>query len=142
MASGLTQAIQRLRNARKTVVIVGPTPREGFDAARCNLQRSEGRIWLGRRRDCRVHLADLAPGNRQALAALPGIARATRSWLLMPADALCSQGSCSTKIGDKLIYRDRGHLTEFGSKYVVSRMGLNSLLRRLIREGDAPPPLR
>jgi hypothetical protein len=135
-AEGLLRAIRILRRAGKEVIIIGSPPQAGFDVARCHIQVSEGLMRLGTR-DCRVRVATLEETYRKVAQALPSIARATGSRLLMPADVLCEKGTCTTKIGDKLLYRDKGHLTEYGSIYVVSRMGLNPLLRRLM--GQAAP---
>jgi peptidoglycan/LPS O-acetylase OafA/YrhL len=139
LADGFTEGVKRLRAAGKQVVIVGPTPSDDTDMARCNVQVREGLLRLGSR-NCRVHLDALTPTYVQAAAALSTITRQTGSWLLMPADALCSKASCLTKVGPKLVYRDKGHLTEFGSIYVVSHLGLNVLLRKLVSDPNAHPP--
>jgi peptidoglycan/LPS O-acetylase OafA/YrhL len=139
LEEGLIRGIARLRRAGKAVVIVGPTPREDYDVARCNLQVNEGLLRLGQH-DCRIHAAALNPVYRQVATVLPAIARQTGSWLLMPADVLCREGTCMSMIGSRLLYRDTGHLTQFGSVYVVSHLRLNALLRRLADNPALPPP--
>jgi hypothetical protein len=62
--------------------------------------------------------------------ALREIGRETGAQVLLPVDVLCDARRCRTRLGEVSLYRDRGHLSLVGSRYLVERLGVADLIRR------------
>lgn len=123
--AALLRAIARLRAAGKTPILVVPTPRADFDAGSCNVRQLEGRPVFGRTR-CDIDEAAAKLAGAEVDAALRRVAATTGVELLDPALVLCRAGRCATRLGDRRLYEDRGHLTPDGSRFVMAGLGIKS----------------
>ena len=109
------------------MLLVGRPPKAPFDAGMCNTRQDEGRINLGRSH-CRIEPAEFAPADAQVRSTLRRTAAATESSFHSPAAVLCDPNGCRTRAGETLLYRDAGHLTPAGSRFVVEAVGLRPAL--------------
>lgn len=121
--AGLIRAIQRLKAAGKTPILIAPTPRAAFDAGKCNERELEMRPVLGRA-GCDIPQSEAERNAATIEDALRRVASATGAELLFPATVLCEAGRCDTRRGDTILYVDRGHLTPAGSRVVIGGLGL------------------
>ena len=69
--------------------------------------------------------------------ALRDIGRETGATILLPTDVLCDAQQCLTRLGGVSLYRDRGHLSQLGSRLLIARLKVAELIRR---GGSTPPP--
>lgn len=123
-ARRLEAVLVELKAAGKIPLLIAPVPRAAFDPAACNLRQLEGVRTL-RRTSCNFPIGDVQEEYAKTLTLLKIIAANSGVRLFIPQDAICASGSCVTRVGPNLIYRDRQHLTEWGSRRLVSSMGLD-----------------
>lgn len=122
--AALVSALERLKAAGKTPIIVGPTPYAAFDAGRCNERRAEGRLILGQS-DCSIPLATARETDRGLGTILQSIGTRAGVEVLMPATVLCDDKVCVTHSeSGEIFYRDAGHLTPAGARHVMGGLGL------------------
>lgn len=126
-ADGFVEAIEMLQTAGKTPLLVAPIPWPSFNPGECNLRRIED-VALFRRDSCDFALADANPDYVAVVRQLRVISAKTGAPLYLPETVLCPGGICRTASGGRLIYRDKGHLSEWGSAFVLERLGV---LKRL-----------
>ncbi len=126
--TAFVSALERLKAAGKTPIVLAPTPRAAFDAGRCNERALEGRPFAGPR-DCSISFAMRDQQNAgvwDMLAAAGERAGVDVAW---PAEVLCDDTRCRTRDGDTILYVDNGHMTREGARYVLDRLGLRERLR-------------
>jgi peptidoglycan/LPS O-acetylase OafA/YrhL len=115
--------IKQLQAAGKVPVLMATLPDVGFDPAMCNVRELE-RLPVFGRPSCSPAPVQQVSDWQATLTLLEGISRETGVRLYNPATVLCDRGLCQTRVGSNLIYRDRLHMTKWGSVYVISRLGI------------------
>ena len=114
----LGRTIGLLRDAGKSVYIIGPVPETGFHVPHTLAQRAR--------------FPDLLPGegigptldqfevrNRRTLSLLASIAAEGGAELLLPHETLCASGRCVVLSDGKPLYHDTDHLTITGALELV-----------------------
>lgn len=126
-------AADALKAAGKKVVVVGPPPILRSEAASGCVERlMRGKITFGSDSDCGF---DRAPSERTETSkpVLAGLAaRGIETVNLF--DAICDEHRCRTQEAGQPIYRDKGHLSYFGSAY-IARQGAFDVLARPSSKG-------
>lgn len=106
--SAYLDTIQRIKEAGKAVIVVSAPPRSGFNTGRC----------VGKRRFFTEDLVcdfvlDDKSYNRAAFQSLSE--QVPVYWL---EHDICDEGICKAEIDGVVIYRDGGHLSREGSRYL------------------------
>jgi len=106
----LSATLEAYLSDGKTIVIVGVAPRQpGFDR-QCMIKKLK-QSWIS----CSDASAD--PKIPEINTLLKDMAAQTPGlWYLEPYDPLCHETGCPTREGDKLLYFDGSHLSQFGSR--------------------------
>jgi hypothetical protein len=123
----LIETIVALKRAGKAPVIIAPLPINDFDPFECNLRRLEALPALGRD-DCRVRLSAAPRRIREVSVSLRAVAAVTGTPLLDPRSVLCAGDRCATMVGRNFVYRDMGHMTHWGSRYIFDRLDVAGVL--------------
>jgi hypothetical protein len=123
----LVETIVALKRAGKVPIIFAPLPINDFDPFECNLRRLEALPAIGRD-DCRVRLSAAPRRVAEISISLRAIAAATGTPLLDPQSVLCSGDLCDTMVGRSFVYRDMGHMTHWGSRYLFDRLNVAGVL--------------
>lgn len=123
-ASALNETVSRLLGAGKELILVIDWPGLGFDPKTCADTRPV-RLSGFKPRDCRVpreeyeaRSADYRLMLRSIAAAHPGL----KIW--DTAKAFCDEQYCHGKMQGQILYRDPGHLSLEGSKYLGEHLEL------------------
>ncbi|MBY0236395.1 MAG: acyltransferase, partial [Burkholderiaceae bacterium] len=114
----LLQTVAALRDAGKKVVFFAPPPTAGFDIGACLERQESGRVALGGVDGCSVPVATYQKDRAEVLALLSA-AEAAGVPVIRMDPFLCSATNCQTLKDGILIYRDGGHLSHAGSKYLA-----------------------
>ncbi|USI78704.1 acyltransferase family protein [Sphingopyxis sp. USTB-05] len=112
----LVRTIRAVQAAGKIPVIVGPTPIANFNVGACSRREKGGHIVL-RRNACAVTSRDIV--TKEIDRELMEIAERTGARILLPSDLFCRQGHCVTQVYGDALYRDQGHMTRAGSRYLA-----------------------
>ncbi|WP_134497440.1 acyltransferase family protein [Microvirga pakistanensis] len=104
------ETIKRIKNLRKSVVIVSPTPAAEFNVGRCLVIQSI----LGRTPD-NCHFPLEGHGRAGLYKKLADISARTGAGLVLLSDLICEGGLCLSSQNGTMIFRDGGHLSPKGS---------------------------
>lgn len=127
--NGLSQAISALKTLGKRVVVVAPPPSGGFDVGRC-LERITSHLPIfGVSEDCSISAKAYHLNRTAIIDTLMRVATQTDVKLIRFDDYLCDSQHCQTYIDGIFIYRDRGHFTYEGSKYLAKAISLTEQIR-------------
>jgi peptidoglycan/LPS O-acetylase OafA/YrhL len=111
----LQETLDWLRSRGITPVVFRPPPVDGRNIGIC-LARA---VWLGIAGDrCDLRVTDVGSFNPNVSRLLDGLAVKEVDM----GDFLCDDRYCKAHAGDVMIYRDAGHLTYEGSRYIGEHM--------------------
>jgi peptidoglycan/LPS O-acetylase OafA/YrhL len=127
VVSAMVQTVRRLQAAGKRPILIAPPPTMGFDIGQCHSRQLAGLLVLGRK-SCDFDLADRNAYQRGIPEGLAEVARRTGVPLLDFDWVICPNGLCITDAGGAVLYKDHGHLSVRGSRYLVPRLGLGQHL--------------
>ena len=131
-AEVLERTANQLRAIGKKVVLVAPPPSANMDLGACQERLAGGRIALGAAAGCLLPVSVYRSQREQELALLDRLERA--SFPVIRLDPyLCDEQTCRTLIDSILIYRDRGHLSYEGSRFLATHMDWASLIEQQAR---------
>jgi hypothetical protein len=121
----LREVIRRLRSYGLKVIIISPTPRFSLDVGHC-LQSA---LWsTGKLDGCDFELRNLSDVTRRAYQLLKQVeGEVPVIWLN---SAMCDETLCHAAFGDVALYRDSGHLSVEGAKW----LGQNAVFRAALNE--------
>ncbi len=125
--------IRHIQALGKRVVIVSPTPIEGFDIGLCHERRLAGLITLGPYRECGVRRDRARSYLKRQIKLLSDVAAATSVAVVDLADYLCDQTSCRTIIDGTPLYWDAGHFSAIGSQKFMEATNVASAILREAR---------
>ena len=120
IARNLHGLAQEIRQAGKSVIIVEPPPILGFDIGRCHERLERGLLRMGGTESCDIPVQAYRAGNKLTDGLFDQLVASglpTYSF----ADHLCDDHTCVTKIGNRILYRDVGHLSIEGSEYLLNQ---------------------
>lgn len=125
----LAETVARIRAAGKRVVLVAPPPGNGFNYTHCIERRLSNRSPFGRFVDCDIPRPEYQASRGELLAFLTRAGRDSGVEVLSLDPALCDAVRCRTMLGDVVVYRDEGHLSQAGSVAVgrALRLGERAL---------------
>lgn len=106
----LLSTISALQEQGVRVGVVGPTPATYFDPGKCVLKTMAFNL---DQRQCDFELLARADNSR-----LAAMVRQTGASFLEVVPTICQNDLCRTVIDDTLIFRDNGHLTPEGAKWL------------------------
>ncbi len=121
----VVSTINQLKHIGKRVTIVAPTPEDKFgkDIGFCLLKTSSLNL---NRSVCDFSSSDMSDKQKEIYRRINIISQDVNVvWLK---DAICNDGICHSTINNKLIYRDKGHLSYEGSELIGKKMNLYSLI--------------
>ncbi|WP_290872900.1 acyltransferase family protein [Aquabacterium sp.] len=119
LVQAVSEAIQRLRQAGKKVILVSPPALIGpeVDLGACAERRALGLVTVGQalHADCSFDHATAQARQARVLALLDAISAHSHTEVLH-LDALnCHEGACETSLHGTPLYRDAGHLSREGA---------------------------
>ena len=129
----LRSTISEVRRLGKRVVLVAPPPSSDFDIGACLERKISQKFSLGGNADCHIDVADYIKKRSDVIAFLESTASASSISVLSFDPWLCDANRCETQSGDILIYRDTGHLSHVGSRFLAEKMQLDVLIRQQAR---------
>ena len=122
---GLRATLDLLYNANKTVVFIFDVPELGFHPKQCVFDR----YYIPNKRarvPCSVPLSDYRLRNDSFKESISGILNDYPNVKSIDLSrALCDNDSCWAAKGERLLYMDDDHLSDFGAKYVVGILEQN-----------------
>ncbi|MCA1653696.1 MAG: acyltransferase family protein [Sphingomicrobium sp.] len=118
------ETVATLRHLGRRVVVVSPPPPIDFDAGQCWLRKAEHLPIVGVHAGCRLVVDNPARISNRYNEMLAGFERAADVPVIRMDPVLCRGGSCQIDAQGKPLFRDEGHLTEFGSLFVGRRLQL------------------
>lgn len=120
LVSAARRLAEALRARGQRLVWVAPPPKGGFDAGACLERREGGLPALGAPADCQFQRSHTPALQRRAYALLDRFEREAGIPILRFEAALCDDRMCRTSSPDGLaLYRDAGHLTVAGSRWLL-----------------------
>jgi peptidoglycan/LPS O-acetylase OafA/YrhL len=112
----LEQAVTTLRESGRRVIIVSPTPSTGADIGKCIVQhRSDFAA-------CDFARADIEPNYPAIIERLRSVAVRQGVTFVDLTDRICDAKNCRAAVGSVIIFRDSGHLSDEGSRYIVRQL--------------------
>ncbi len=111
------KTIQILKSNDKKVIIIGPTPSNGTDFGKCF---SLNKKMLA---NCDFMRNTIEPNYSKIITTLKTISKESDINFIDLTDIICNDETCSTSKNNILIYRDNGHLSREGSRYVIQKIG-------------------
>jgi hypothetical protein len=128
-ADAFLQTIAKLREIGKRVVVVAPPPRATFNVARCAERVIEGLPVIQSAPGCSIS----APKYKRKHADLEDFlarveTQADAAFVDLPA-ILCDREKCRTIMDGIALYRDAGHLSYEGSRYIFTHFPAASVVR-------------
>jgi len=126
--SSLRRTVGEIRALGKRVVIIAPPPSSEFNIGGCLERQLSGTVAFGGRQGCVVDSAEYQSTRSEVLDFLNSIASEADVSIIRFDPWLCDSNSCATLLDDTMIYRDGGHLSYEGSKFLAKRMQLARLI--------------
>ena len=108
--------IQLLKSYGKKVILVGPTPRNGTDFGKCFVLNKNSFT------NCNFLRKSVKPEYSDRVSALKVISSELQIDFFDLTDIICDKEICSSSYNDILVYRDDGHLSREGSRYVIQEL--------------------
>ena len=119
------KTLATLSNANKTVIIVGPTPFNGDDFGKCFLKNRHIKEIIS----CNFSQKSIPEQYFRVRENLKFLADKYSFDYIDLYSLLCNTNECVTRYEDILIYRDAGHLSIEGSRYLFTKIKDGNLLR-------------
>lgn len=116
--------VAKLRSFGLRVVLITPPPPSAFDLGICWQRRAEGVPILGSYRNCLFREDNPARSAQLFDAMMAGFEHDANVPLIRLEQALCRDDRCQIEVGHKPLFRDTGHLTEWGSFVIGKRLNL------------------
>ena len=116
-----------IRAAGRKVILIAPPPAQGFNVGSCLERRLTGRLTLGAPEGCEIDVAAFHEARARVLAVLT-TAEMHGLPVIRPETELCSERSCTTYADGVMLYRDGGHLSIEGSRWLARKMDWRKLI--------------
>ncbi|QRM29031.1 acyltransferase family protein [Microvirga sp. VF16] len=130
---GIKTLVEAVRAAGKKVVVVGPMPNLAVDIGECLERKAQGRLILGKFKDCQIPASEVRKLRAPVLQMLSQVSAEANVEVISPYDFLCNETICRTELNGKPLYRDEGHLSYEGSEVFFQLTGLTEKLIRAAR---------
>lgn len=116
--NSLKKTIYSLKRINKRVIIVGPTPSNGNNFGKCFVLN---RNFFDK---CNFLRSSINHSFFENVRILKKIASETNVEFFDLTDVICGEFICHASLNNYLIYRDDGHLSREGSKYVIQNFSI------------------
>jgi peptidoglycan/LPS O-acetylase OafA/YrhL len=116
-----------LRAAGKRVILIAPPPTAGVDIGACLERTLTGLITIGGFKGCVIPMDAFHRRRTREIELVDSIEKAGIP-VIRFADFLCEGATCRTYIDGTVIYRDQGHLTYDGARYLATKMNWAKLI--------------
>lgn len=135
VASALIKTIAAVRATGKRVVLVGPPPSTGFDMGLCNERLETGKFSFGANAGCDVALDAYRARYAAVWKMLADVKVRANVEVISFDDVLCDvqANRCVTRLEGNIMYRDKGHFSLEGSRWVAKKMQLVEQIDRLAK---------
>ncbi|MCP2121422.1 acyltransferase family protein [Enterobacter mori] len=121
--NNLKQTIKKIDRLGKKVVIISPTPESGYDIGQC-LKKS---ILIGRNPSiCNFKYPVQDEESERIIKALGSLQYIAK--VIMMDSLICQNGECLAYEDNKMLYRDKGHLSYEGSEHLGRKYNLYKLI--------------
>ncbi|MEE9326109.1 MAG: acyltransferase family protein [Cocleimonas sp.] len=112
------KTINQLELAGKKVVVIGPPPSNGADHGKCFARKFS----TNKTAQCNFPVKEVKPAYQKIMQQLRVVQTLTNMTLIDLKDVICDNSICNVVDGDVVIFRDRGHLSREGSRYVIDKV--------------------
>jgi peptidoglycan/LPS O-acetylase OafA/YrhL len=129
----IERTIKKLRAIGKRVVIVAPPPSSNFDIGRCLKRKAAGMLIWGTYNDCNIPIADYHEVEAPVLKLLQRVRNELDVPVVSFDQSLCSESLCVTSLENTVLYLDKGHLTDEGSRILAKKNRLGDLLEAVAK---------
>ncbi len=130
----LKATVDRLHAAKKRVVLIKPPPGGvGFNIGSCQERRMTGKLTLGVPEQCVIDQADNERYHEGVFALLYKVSEVTGAPVFSFDSFLCIESRCTPERNGILLYRDEGHLSIEGSRWIGGQIGLSDRLMEMAR---------
>jgi peptidoglycan/LPS O-acetylase OafA/YrhL len=126
-AAALIATADALRAVGKRVVVFSPPPTGAFNAGACLERQITGLVSLGGYPGCALPASVFQKKRAREIALLDSIEKAGVP-VVRFSDFLCENATCRTFMDGTVLYRDQGHLTYDGARYLATRMNWAKLI--------------
>ncbi len=123
----MVYTIGRIQEGGKIPVVVSPPPKVGFNVGECWERTKTGLTVLGHS-ECSFGRDEYEKYQSGIKGALKEIKKRTNVDVIWMDSVMCPEERCTTIIDEISIYRDGGHLTSFGSEWVMRKLKLSERL--------------
>ncbi len=119
----MISTLDRIKAIGIEPVVFSPTPMNGKDIGLCVIKAKKFALSSDQ---CDFELSEAISHQPRVFSLLKRVSESYKVvWL---ADGICRDGLCKATVGNKLIYRDGGHLSYEGSTFIGGEMGFYHLL--------------
>ncbi len=123
VAAEFRETLESLRQAGVEPVIFAPPPTDGRNLGNCAIRA----LWFGLQKNaCDVAESDYHKRGKEVIGFLNEIDKEYH--VIWPSSAMCRRGSCMTVVDGTPLYRDQGHYSREGSRYVGRAMNFYSVI--------------
>lgn len=126
--ASMRHTIDAIRALGKKVVLIAPPPSADFDIGGCLERQISGTVMFGGQKGCAIDRANYLSKSAGPLAFLDSISSVADVSVIRFDSWLCNPSTCATLLDGTMIYRDTGHLSFAGSKFMAKRMHLAKLI--------------
>ena len=127
--ASLGRTVDAIRALGKKVILVAPPPSSEFDIGGCLERQIGGKIAFGGRLGCVVDRSEYQARHAEVLRLLDAVSAQARVAVIRFDPWLCNATTCETYVEGTMIYRDTGHLSYAGSRWLAKHMQLAKLIR-------------
>ena len=117
------EILTKLKISKKNIYIIGPTPYNGIDFAKCYLKNKNNFS------NCNFDKNTVDRKFFQIVKMLDELSFKNNITFIDITNIICNENNCRSFVNNQLIYRDPGHLSREGSKYIFSIINEKKLLK-------------
>lgn len=129
----LKKIVDAVRVLGKKVVIIAPPPQGDYDIGRCLERHDTHLLTIGGGDECLITVEAYHQERAKILAFLSELPSKLGVNVIYFNSFLCDAVACRTKIDATYIFRDSGHFSVEGSRYVIPRMSLLKKVEQMAR---------
>jgi peptidoglycan/LPS O-acetylase OafA/YrhL len=124
LSEALQQTVERITATGKRAVIFSPPPATGDDLGKCLAHAARFALPL---KQCDFAVKDIEPIRQQAFDVLRNLSTSTHPVLWLT-DGICNATLCQASHAGIFIFRDEGHLSIEGSRWLGQQLGFRAFI--------------
>ncbi|MBO9490483.1 acyltransferase [Endozoicomonas sp. G2_1] len=114
--------VNKLKHQGKEVIFVTPPPSTGLDIYQCN-QRESSNLLLNAK--CEITSEKAIEFQKDVHSVIKVMKQHVKVFEL--SDIMCQNNKCLTEVDGVTLYRDAGHLSKFGSRFVLGNIVIKDI---------------